>query len=180
MRLVSSGFVAVVLLLLTAGTAPSTAPDKMNDDDVLPAVEAFVFHCNDGDTCRVKVAGVWMNVRLGGIDAPEVSRGKKRPGQPLGNEARDFLNAAVRGKTVRLRQTDLDQYNRPVVELHVGDLAVNRAMVGNGFAEAYRGKTKRLDRAVYFATEDAAKKARKGIWSLADYQSPAAFRHAAP
>jgi endonuclease YncB( thermonuclease family) len=162
----------------TPPSAPPPSPGQAADEgDDLPAIDALVFHCNDGDTCRVRIAGsVWMNVRLAGIDAPEVSHGKKRPGQPLGGESRDFLNSVVKGKSVKLRQTDLDQYNRPVVELTAGEIAVNRTMVENGFAEAYRGKTRRLDNAAYFAAEAAAKKARKGVWGLASYQSPAEFR----
>ncbi len=145
----------------------------------LKLVEANVLYCNDGDTCRVKVAsGMWMNVRLAGIDAPEVASGKKKPGQPFGEEARNFLNNHAKGKTIQIRQTDLDQYNRPVVELLSEGQNINRKIVQSGFAEAYRGKTKRIDNAAYLADEAAAKKAGSGIWSQKDYVSPALFRKA--
>lgn len=140
-------------------------------------IEAYVTHCSDGDTCRVQFGdSLWVNVRLAGIDAPEVSHSKKRPGQPLGEEAKVFLNALVQGKAVQVRQSDLDPFNRPVVELVQGAISVNLRMVQEGFAEAYRGKAKRLDRAPYLGAEAAAKAAKKGIWGLPVHVSPAHFR----
>lgn len=143
-------------------------------------IEAYVTHCSDGDTCRVQIGDAfWVNVRLAGIDAPEVAHSKKRPGQPLGVDARDFLNAQVQGKAVRLRQNDLDPFNRPVVELVQGATSVNLRMVQEGYAEAYRGKGKRLERAPFLAAEADAKAKRRGIWALGLYVSPATFRQAA-
>ncbi len=140
-------------------------------------IEAYVHHCSDGDTCRVQIGdALWLNVRLAGIDAPEVPHGKRKPGQPLGEAARTFLNSQVGGKTVLLRQNDLDPFNRPVVELIVGGVRVNLQMVQDGYAEAYRGKAKRLDRATYLEAEAKAKKAANGIWVLKTYVSPAAYR----
>jgi endonuclease YncB( thermonuclease family) len=175
MRLSSFAFLAAA----AATAAPAASPSGPDLGESLQAVDAYVYHCHDGDTCRVRVAdAVWLNVRLAGIDAPEVGGGRKRAGQPMGDQARDFLNGAIKGKTVKLRQLDLDQYNRPVVELTLGEQAVNRQLVVEGFAEVYRGKAKRLDRAPYEAAEAEAKKARKGIWSLSSYESPKDFRKA--
>lgn len=143
-------------------------------------INVEVLYCSDGDTCRVKIEGsMWVNVRLAGIDAPEVPHGKKKPGQPLGQEAKDLLNNTVKGKSLKLRQTDLDHYNRPVVELINADNSVlNVQMVREGYAEAYRGPAKRLDRAPYLAAEEAARKDKKGVWGQANYQSPADYRKA--
>ena len=71
---------------------------------------------------------------------------------------------------------DLDPFNRPVVVIETSEGMVNLKLVEEGFAEVYRGKTKRLDKAQFFAAEEKAKKEKKGIWSLADYQSPAEYR----
>lgn len=156
--------------------AKESAEESLTMESLKP-VEANVLYCNDGDTCRVKVAGgIWLNVRLAGIDAPEVASGKKKAGQPFGAEARNFLNNHAKGKTIQIRQTDLDQYNRPVVELIADGLNINRKIVQSGYAEAYRGKTKRLDNAAYLDDEAAAKKSALGIWSQKDYVSPAVFR----
>jgi endonuclease YncB( thermonuclease family) len=42
-----------------------------------------------------------LRIRLLGIDAPEIPHGTK-PGQPYGEEARDYLDHLIGGKTVRL------------------------------------------------------------------------------
>lgn len=158
------------------------AESEPAESEALNTVEAHVYYCHDGDTCRVKVANsVWVSVRLAGIDAPEVaSRGgrgkKKNDGQTMGQDAKEFLNKSVQGKTVNLRQVDLDPFNRPVVVMETEGKAINLRLIEEGFAEVYRGKTKRLDKAPYLAAEEKAKKDKKGIWSLATYESPAAFR----
>jgi micrococcal nuclease len=145
--------------------------------ELVKDIEAYVYHCSDGDTCRVRIGdALWVNVRLAGIDAPEVARGRKKSGQPLGDVAKAYLNAHVEGQTVRLRQNDLDHFNRPVVELVMGGEQVNVKMVEIGYAEAYRGKAKRLDRAPYLEAEARAKAAKRGIWALPNYLSPARYR----
>jgi micrococcal nuclease len=136
-----------------------------------------VMHCHDGDTCTVKIAdSIWFSVRLFGVDSPEVKNKRMKTSQPIGEEARDFLNQMVKDKEVTLRQADIDPYNRPVVEMIINDKVVNLMLVEKGFAEAYKGKTKRFDKAPYQASEDAAKKAKIGIWSLTNYISPGDFR----
>lgn len=137
-----------------------------------------VMHCNDGDTCRVKTdEGLWFNVRLFGIDAQEMSwkRGK-RPGQPFAEPAKGALNKKTKGKLVKLKQSDLGRYNRPIVEIWLKDKNINLEMVEEGWAEAYRGKTKRIKMAPYFEAEKKAQKRKLGIWKLKNYQSPAEFR----
>jgi endonuclease YncB( thermonuclease family) len=141
-----------------------------------PKTKVEVLYCHDGDTCRVKInSALWVNVRLAGIDAPEV-KGRGKSGQPMAQEARDFISAKLKGKVVDMRQTDLDGYNRPVVEFFMDDKLLNVEVLKKGLAEAYRGKTKRLDKVMYLSAEDEAKQAKLGIWSSADYQSPAVYR----
>ncbi len=163
-----------------AGDGPKS-PGEPDEKAPPQLVEAYVYHCHDGDTCRVRIAnGIWLNVRLAAIDAPEVEKrhgGKSEwKGQPMGEAARDALNALIKGQDVRLRQVDLDQYNRPVVEILLKDQTVNRTLVEQGFAEVYRGKTKRMDKEAYFAAEARAKRDKKGIWGMSGYQSPSEYR----
>ena len=140
---------------------------------------ATVFYCYDGDTCRVKTnEGLWFNVRLFGIDAHEMPRkGKKmRPGQPFTDFAKNALNKKTQGKSVKLNQADLDPFNRPVVEIWLNDKNINLEMVEEGWAEAYRGKTKRIKMDAYFEAEKQARKKKLGIWKLKNYESPREFR----
>lgn len=168
------------VIIASAAIAPTPSSSVAKDAGAATPLrnhrdlEALVYYCNDGDTCRVGIGeALWFNVRLAGIDAPETGR---KGGQPLGDEARDALNRLIKGKLVLLRQTDLDQYNRPVVEILLQNNLVNVAQIEGGWAEMYRGKTKRLDRTIYEQAEAKARATKRGIWGLAEYQSPAAFR----
>jgi endonuclease YncB( thermonuclease family) len=165
-----------ILSSCVAGSGAASASDLALSEKEVPAK---VFYCNDGDTCHIGLSqgSVWFNVRLFGVDAPET--GKKRSakaGQPLGEEAKDFLNSLVKGKDVTVIQADLDQYNRPVVEIYFERKNVNLMLVEKGLAEMYRGKSKRLDRSKFEAAEAKAKADKIGIWGLKNYESPSLFR----
>lgn len=167
-------FVFFTLLLL-----PKPGICKIEPTNFL---EAEIMYCSDGDTCRLKIKeGVkdpmWLNVRLAGIDAPETAKKRKKtPAQPFGEEAKTFVNTQLAKKKILLRQVDLDHYNRPIVEIYVGDSLFNLSLLEKGLAEVYQGKTKRIDRALYQASENIAKKAKIGIWGLKNYISPKDFR----
>lgn len=166
----------------SAASVSSTNESAETEPDTDKSIDGRVFFCNDGDTCRIQAAqALWMNVRLAGVDAPETRKGRgknKQKGQPLGEAAQQFLNERLRDRTVRIRQVDLDHYNRPVVEITIkGETRpINLTLLEDGYAEMYRGKTKRIDRAAYDAAEAKAKAQKRGIWSLSDYQSPADYR----
>jgi len=141
---------------------------------------AEIKNCHDGDTCHILTSsGLWFNARLAGIDAPEVGRyGKKADGgQPLGHESRDALLKILQNNPkVTMKQLDLDPYNRPIVEIFVGDECVNIKMLELGMAERYRGKTKRLDTAAYDGAQSKARNLKLGIWGLQNYTSPGSWR----
>jgi len=140
-----------------------------------------VVACNDGDTCRLKSAdNTQIKVRLVGIDAPEMSkkRGKKKgEGQPGGEEAKAYLNNMVVGKTVSLRSYGVDMYGRNLAEIIINNESVNIKMVSDGWAEVYRGKKSGgLDLSPFEAAEHDARKSKRGIWALPDYESPKDWR----
>jgi micrococcal nuclease len=160
------------LIAQTADVAPSSST-------AMPTYT--VVACNDGDTCRLRAAdNTQIKVRLVGIDAPEMgkkSKKKKKEGQSGGKEAKEFLNNLVVGKTVTLKSYGADAYGRNLAEIMVNNESANLKMVNEGWAEVYRGKSPRgLDTAAYQNAQTEAKKNGKGIWSLADYESPKEFR----
>ena len=164
----------------TAG--PGNAPEGAIDFSPATSRQAakttyVVVSCNDGDTCRLKSAdNVSIKVRLVGIDAPEFG-GKKKKGQPLSAESKDFLNGLVQGKSVTLNALGSDAFNRTLAEIYVGETNANVALVRAGLAEVYRGRPpKGLDVAAYARAETEAKATRKGVWALQDYQSPKDYR----
>ncbi len=173
-----------ILALCIIAASQSLSAEKQRESEKEPQPDkkfpAEVMHCHDGDTCHVVAEnGLWFNVRLAGIDAPEVGRyGKKKSeGQPLGDESRDTLvKWVVKQKNILLRQVDLDPYNRPVVEIYSGEECINLKMLELGMAERYQGKTKRIDRTKYDEAEQKAKVSKSGIWALKNYKSPKSWR----
>ncbi|MFW7379160.1 MAG: thermonuclease family protein [Oligoflexus sp.] len=171
---------SISAIMTTPGFAKDSTESEALAAQTTGRIPAEITHCNDGDTCRAKIAGnLWMNVRLAGIDAPELAKKRKKTSaQAFAEEARDWLNNSVKQQPVELLQHDLDHFNRPIVELYVGQRLINIEMLRHGLAEVYQGKTKRLDRTPYLAAEAAAKEKKIGIWSQKNYQSPKDFRRA--
>ncbi len=111
----------------------------------------------DGDT--LELAGV--RVRLHGIDAPESGQSCRAGGRPwpCGREAARALARRIAGEPVTCPERDRDVYGRVVAVCTVGGQDLNRWMVAEGWAFAYR----RYSRA-YVAAESRARAARRGIW----------------
>ncbi|MBX9702886.1 MAG: thermonuclease family protein [Silvanigrellaceae bacterium] len=156
-----------------------------------------VLKCHDGDTCHLQGAeNIHLKVRLIAIDAPEVGKKKgkqKTPDQPFGPESREFLNHLIQGKKVTLVHYGLDPFSRNLVEIYLDKKNINLEIVRNGFAEVYRTKKQlsqtskrsvkntpshmqQLDLEKYVVAEQAAKKEKRGVWSLQKHQSPLEWR----
>ena len=177
MRNLSKNLILNSLMLIASPSFAARQPDDTPDKTFV----ADIKHCHDGDTCHIVAEnGMWFNARLAGIDAPEVGRyGKKTSGgQPFGGESRDALSDLVVGKkSIKIRQVDLDPYNRPVIEIFISETNANLKLLELGMAERYHGKTKRIDKSKYDAAEEKAKTAKLGIWSVKNYESPSQWRH---
>jgi len=111
----------------------------------------------DGDTVKALVAGnrQWR-IRLAEIDAPE-----KR--QPWGKRAKQALAAKIFGKEVRIVVTGQDRYGRWIGKIYLGDRDINREMVREGHAWAYR---KYLRGRNLLDDEAEARREHRGLWSL--------------
>jgi endonuclease YncB( thermonuclease family) len=126
--------------------------------------QARVVGVTDGDTVTVlDEQNQQHRVRLAEIDAPE-------RGQPWGNRSRQALSALVFSKTVSVQQTDTDRYGRLVARLFADGRDVNRAMVEQGHAWAYR---QYLTDETLVATETRARQGRVGLWSMSDQETVA-------
>ena len=133
-----------------------------------------VIRVYDGDTLKAVGNGVEIKVRLVGIDAPETSKKKYKPGQPFSQKARKYLSKLVLKRNVKIRSYGIDQYDRTLAEIFANGKNVNIEMLKAGLAEVYRGKpAEGLALDLYRKAESKAKKANIGIWSLGDrYCSP--------
>lgn len=126
----------------------------------------------DGDTLAIGA----RTIRLFGIDAPEAGQFcKTGAGEswPCGKAATARLAALVARGALRCAGEDEDRYGRLLAVCHGQGREVNATLVAEGLAEAYRKYS--LD---YVAEEEAAKRARRGLWQGA-HEAPQAVRAAA-
>ena len=113
----------------------------------------------DGDTIKI----LNKRIRFNGIDDPEkkqlcVKNSKK---YSCGAKATDALAKKINGKQVVCKVQDrLDRYKRYIGVCFVGEINLNKWMVRNGHAVAYRRYSKD-----YIGDEDYAKKNKLGLWS---------------
>jgi len=125
---------------------------------------ARVVGVTDGDTVKVLDEQKRQHtVRLAEIDAPE-------RGQPWGDRSKQALSALVFGKRILVQQTDTDRYGRVVGRLLSGGRDVNRAMVEEGAAWAFR---RYLIDTSLIEVEARAKRERMGLWSMPEAQTVA-------
>jgi endonuclease YncB( thermonuclease family) len=115
-----------------------------------------VVKVRDGDSLLLEVAKKKVEVRLFGIDAPELN-------QPGGKSARDFLAGLVVGKKVTIKKMDMDRYGRVVALLYTTPHeSLNERLLAGGYAWWYRKTANH-----YGNFESAYKKAKAsklGIW----------------
>jgi len=127
---------------------------------MLIVLAAALIACNDpavqdGDTLRC--AG--ERVRLFGVDAPEVRRGKAPP-QPFSEAARQALIRLTRGR-VACRFVNRDRYGRFVGKCWSTQSAdINAAVIRSGFATEYR----RYSKGLYAKAEGEARLNGRGLW----------------
>jgi len=130
-----------------------------------------------GDSLTATGHDIEIKVRLVGIDAPELKRGKHKPGQPFGQKAKRFLVAMVLNKKVFIKGYGSDRSNRILSVVYVDRKNVNLELVKAGLAEVYRGKPPRgFDLSPYLTAEAQAKSQRRGMWSQKNYISPRDWR----
>jgi endonuclease YncB( thermonuclease family) len=146
MKVLAVGFMVLSLAIGTAGLAA---------EDRVVGVASVI----DGDT--IEIHG--QRIRLFGIDAPEGGQLCVRPTGDrwrCGQQASFALADRIGRATVRCEQRDTDRYGRVVAVCFKGGEELNRWMVANGWAVAFRRYS--LD---YVAEEDTAQRNRTNIWS---------------
>lgn len=169
--------ILVSLLLSAVHSADAKQPIR--------TIEGTVTKVSDGDTLQVTDAlGTKVKVRFYGMDAPETEKSNKKtgkvskPGQPYGEEAFQALRQKIDHQRVRLDVMDIDQYKRTVAIVWFGNRNINREMVTDGWAWAYRQYLDRAHASEYITAEEQARKAGKGLWKQNNPQPPWEFRKA--
>ncbi|MBI5889394.1 MAG: thermonuclease family protein [Nitrosomonadales bacterium] len=132
-----------------------------------------------------------IKVRLVHIDAPEKA-------QAFGKQSRDSLQELIGKKPVRIDSRAVDQYGRIVGTVWVGGRNVNQEQVQRGMAWAEQWQNRRptpeaKEQApgdahipsrdsgnIYLKLQNAARQARRGLWSQTDPQAPWQWRKQHP
>ena len=146
-----------------SAVAPPAAPRSQRQ----AVVEGTVVRVRDGDSIVVMRGGVGIEVRLDGIDCPELA-------QAFGKKAKSFTSDLSFGKDVRLVGKGKDRYGRELAEVFLPDgRSLNRELVSAGYAWWYRKYSS--DRSLE-ALAQAAREARLGLWADANPVPPWDFR----
>lgn len=124
----------------------------------------------DGDTLTLRDASRRpQRIRLAAIDAPESD-------QPFGAQATEALTALCLGRHARAHAAGRDHYGRVVATVHCNGTNVNAELVRRGLAWVDRQHARRD--ASLADLEQAARMARRGLWSDAAPIAPWAWRRA--
>jgi micrococcal nuclease len=150
--------------------ADTSAPDAR-------LVTAQAFRIQDGDSFIARLQdGSRLTVRLSGIDAPERS-------QPHADESRQNLQRLLQGRSLQIHIAKKDQYGRAVAQVFAqsdaADIDVGLAQMERGLAWFYHHYRTDLPpewREVYAKAEQAARRARLGLWQAPVAQPPWEFR----
>ena len=119
------------------------------------AVAEQVVRVKDGDSLVVSSAGREVDVRLAGIDAPELR-------QARGAEARAALESMVGGREVTLQLVGGDAYRRVVAHILVDGVDVNAELVRRGLAWVPRQYS---PEPALVRVEHEAQAAGRGLWA---------------
>ena len=127
--------------------------------NVLAGEISGVPRITDGDTIKI----LDKRIRFHGIDTPEKKQICIRNSKEYrcGQEATNALIKKINGKSVVCKvRNKLDRYRRYIGICFLGDINLNKWMVRNGYAVAYRRYSKD-----FIEDENYAKKNRIGLWS---------------
>lgn len=127
-----------------------------------------VSHVSDGDTLWVRPSGgaEAVKIRIDGIDAPEIC-------QAYGPEAQQALRRLSPHQAVQVRGRTRDSYGRLIAQVQVQQTDIGQRMVASGHAWAH---SYRNYKSAYGAQQNAAQKARLGLFAGPNPQNPRDFR----
>jgi len=161
-----------------------------------PWLRGTAVSVSDGDTIRFFHRPLWWSpmkpankedrlaIRICTIDTPETAKFGK-PGQPFGEEAKQYLTNLCLNKTVKIQILQVDQYGRGVAQVvrpRLGGfwkMYMDEAMIQAGFAEVYQGTGAvygRLGKENYIRLMEKAERKKIGMWKLENRETAAEYK----
>ena len=121
----------------------------------------------DGDTIKIDK----NKIRLYGIDAPEKKQQCQKTwfsisfltlnkNYECGKISSNKLKVKINNKLIMCKSTNKDRYNRFIAECYKDKININKWMVSNGYAVAYKKYSKK-----FVTQENIAKKEKLGLWA---------------
>lgn len=132
-------------------------PVELDGGSSGPDEIATVTWIYDGDTIEVDLSGSFTDVRLMGINAPDV-------GECFFDEALAYLIRSLEGRQVDLEVIGDDQYGRTLAYVWVDGAPVNLDLVERGFAIATTPDGDDRDGAAILEAEEEARSRQRGMW----------------
>ena len=130
---------------------------------------ARVVSVTDGDTIEVRQRGRTRDVRLIGIDTPEVSFGLECGGRQASKSMKHMLSPGDRVRLIRDRSQDnRDAYRRLLRYVIKNGRDVGRKQIHRGWAEVYVFERPFRRVGSYRRQEHKAEKHDRGVWHRCD------------
>lgn len=126
--------------------------------------EGTIMSVKDGDSFMVKTKHAVKEIRLQGIDCPELA-------QPYGEDAKLLTSNYINKKVLIIKQGK-DQYNRILANTYFKEKWINAELIKNGLAwynQEHQSKTNSDQLSNY---ENIAKKRKLGLWKDKNPISP--------
>jgi endonuclease YncB( thermonuclease family) len=171
----------LLMLMLACGLVSAAAPwapvfaqqPATIGNNVQLVIHGKVINVHDGDTVTVlDQYNKKTNVRLQGIDAPELK-------QTFGSVSQQNLSRLVLGKQVTIVWNKVDKYRRTVGTIMLDGHDVNIEQVKAGLAwhfKKYEDEQNAEDRRTYAAAEQNARAAKLGLWQDSSPTAPGDWR----
>jgi micrococcal nuclease len=166
-------YIALIIIFIVAIVIIGQIKNEKKDTSY-----ALVTYVYDGDTVQIQDSETNFDLRLVGIDAPEMAKPKDRiSGQIFSIQAKNQLIHLILDKKVHVKFFGYDPYGRLLGEIYLEKINVNLEMVRLGLAEVYSGPYNPIDNKFYLKAEKYAQKNNLGIWQQKDeYVSPWVWR----
>ena len=138
---------------------------------ILFAGQLKITHIYNGDTVAIESHHLKIEVRLAGIDSPEISKNKKDMGHLYSQQAKRHLSGLVLNKFANLKRYGRSSDGYVLAVIYIGTQNINLEMVEAGLARVdKRNLPKGFDIMPYIKAESEARKARLGMWSRSERQ----------